>query len=495
MLRTHTCGQLRENDVDKKVVLCGWVHARRDHGKIIFIDLRDGYGLTQVVFLPKPHTSVYERAKELSSEDVIRIKGTVNFRPKGTENLKISTGLIEVLAENIEVLNHCEELPFTIENNIETAEDIRLHHRYLDLRRRVVYEKIFMRHQFNQAFRTFLNGKGFIEIETPYLSKSTPEGARDFLVPSRLNQNKFYALPQSPQLFKQILMVGGVDKYYQIVRCFRDEDLRKDRQPEFTQLDLEISFVEEDDIFSLTEEMLSYIFREVLGQTLRIPFPRISYKEAMDKYGTDKPFIEESACSIVSGGGERRDYKFLWVVDFPYFEYNEQEKRWQTCHHPFTSPKEEDIPLLEHSLRNNGYHNNSSTASLPKERDLSQIRARSYDLVLNGEEIASGSIRIHSPHLQKKIFKILGISVDEAEKKFGFLLRAFKYGAPPHGGIAFGLDRLYAIMSNSASIREVIAFPKTQKGICPLTDAPSYVEDKQLDELYIRLVENEKELD
>lgn len=460
MLRTHTCGQLNQEDLNREVVLCGWVGSRRDHGKIIFIDLRDRYGITQVVFLPKPSTSTYEKAKKMKNEDVVKIKGVVNLRPKGTENPKIPTGLVEVLAEDIDILNESNDLPFDINGTVEAGEDIRLRYRYLDLRRKGLLEKLILRHKFNEVFRNFLSARGFLEIETPYLSKSTPEGARDYLVPSRLQANKFYALPQSPQLLKQILMVGGIDKYYQIVRCFRDEDLRKDRQPEFSQLDIEMSFVEEEDILSLMEEMFSVAFGEILGQDIKKPFLRISHKEAKEKYNTDKPDI---------GVG---DYRFLWVRDFPLFEYSEEEKAWKACHHPFTAPFKEDIPLLE--------------------SDLSKVKAHAYDLILNGEEIASGSIRIHSSDLQKKIFQILNISEKEAQDKFGFLLRAFEFGAPPHGGIAFGLDRLYSIITHSESIREVIAFPKTQRGVCPLTDAPSGVEDKQLKELYIKLVEEEK---
>lgn len=460
MLRTHTCGQLNEKDVNKEAALCGWVASRRDHGKLIFIDIRDRYGITQIIFLPKPNIAVYEKAKKLRNEDVIRIKGVVNLRPKNTENPKIPTGLVEICAQELDIFSAASDLPFSIEDDIEIGEEIRLTHRYLDLRREEVLKKIVLRHKLNQEFRNFLNDKGFLEIETPFLTKSTPEGARDYLVPSRLNPRKFYALPQSPQLFKQILMVGGIDKYYQIVRCFRDEDLRKDRQPEFTQLDMELSFVEEGDIFSLTEDMIIYIFHKVLGIDIKSPFLRISHKEAIEKYGTDKPDIGEG------------DYRFLWVVDFPLFKYNDEEQRWQSCHHPFTSPRGEDISFLD--------------------KDLAKIRARSYDLVLNGEEIGSGSIRIHSSSLQKKIFQILGISGENAEKKFGFLLRAFQYGVPPHGGVAFGLDRLYTIISGSSSIREVIAFPKTQKGICPLSDAPSYVEGAQLKELNVRLTEEEE---
>jgi aspartyl-tRNA synthetase len=457
MLRTHTCAELTRDYLGKEVILCGWVASRRDHGKIIFIDLRDRYGITQIVFFPKPNPAVYEQAKKIGAEFVIKVKGVVNERPKGTENPKITTGLIEVFAKELEILNPAEELAFGIDDEIEVGEETRLFHRYLDLRRRRMLEKLMLRHKFNQLVRNYLDNQGFLEIETPFLTKSTPEGSRDYLVPSRLNPNKFYALPQSPQLFKQILMVAGMDRYYQLVRCFRDEDLRKDRQPEFTQLDIEMSFVKEEDIMSLAENIIAFGFREVLGKEIKTPFLRIPYDEAIKNYGSDKPDVGEG------------DFRFLWVVDFPLFEYNYDEKRWQACHHPFTSPKAEDLAFLD--------------------GDLSRVKARAYDLVLNGQEIAGGSIRIHSSQLQEKIFKILGISSEDAEKKFGFLLRAFKYGAPPHGGIAFGLDRLYALITGSESIRDVIAFPKTQKGICPLTDAPSPVEDSQLRELYIKLIE------
>lgn len=457
MLRTHTCGELNKKDLGQQVVLCGWVASRRDHGKLIFIDIRDRYGLTQVIFMPKPLKETYQKAKKLSNEDVIRVKGVVNLRPKKTENPKISTGFIEVEAQELEILSKAEELPFGIDTALEVGEEIRLTHRYLDLRREGPSKKLILRHRLNQEFRIFLNDRDFLEIETPFLTKSTPEGARDYLVPSRLNPGRFYALPQSPQLFKQILMVSGIDKYYQIVRCFRDEDLRKDRQPEFTQLDLELSFVEEEDIFSLVEEMLASVFSKILKTDIKTPFLRISYKEAMKKYGTDKPDI---------GKG---NFRFLWVVDFPLFEFDREENRWQMSHHPFTAPREEDLIFLD--------------------GDLSKVTARSYDLVLNGEEIGSGSIRIHKAPLQEKIFQILRISPQEANDKFGFLLRAFKYGVPPHGGIAFGLDRLYAIISGSQSIREVIAFPKTQKGVCPLTLAPSSVGSEQLEELNINIKE------
>lgn len=460
MLRTHTCGELSQDDLNKEVILCGWVASRRDHGKLIFIDIRDRYGITQVVFLPKPHKETYEKAKTLRSEDVVKIKGTVNSRPKGTENPKLKTGLIEIFGVELEIINQSLDLPFMIDDNIDPSEEVRLTYRYLDLRRKKILDKMLLRHNFNQALRDYLNKKNFLEIETPFLTKSTPEGARDFLVPSRLSPNKFYALPQSPQLFKQILMVSGMDRYYQFARCFRDEDLRKDRQPEFTQLDIEMSFIEEEDIISLMEDFVVTVFKNVLGVEIKKPFLRIPYTETMQKYNSDKPDVGEG------------EYRFLWVVDFPLFEYNDGEKRWQSCHHPFTSPKLEDVGLLD--------------------KDLSKVKARAYDLILNGEEIAGGSIRIHSSSMQQKIFSILGISEEDAKKKFGFLLDAFKYGAPPHGGIAFGLDRLYSIITKSESIRDVIAFPKTQKGTCLLSDAPSNVEEKQLKEVYIKMIEQEK---
>lgn len=461
MLRTHTCGQLNEKNIGKEVVLCGWVASRRDHGKLIFIDLRDRYGITQAIFLPKPNAATYKSAKKLKNEDVIKIKGRVNPRPKKTENPNLFTGLIEIEVQDLEILSPAQDLPFSVEDRLEVGEEIRLKHRYLDLRRTPVYQKLVLRHKLNQGFRNFLNSRNFLEIETPFLTKSTPEGARDYLVPSRLQPNKFYALPQSPQLFKQILMVSGMDKYYQVVRCFRDEDLRRDRQPEFTQLDIELSFIEEEDIYSLTEDMIADVFAECLGVELKTPFPRLTHQEAMKKHKTDKPDI---------GKGK---YRFLWVTDFPLFEYDDTEGKWQSCHHPFTSPSEESLADLDKG-------------------NLAKVKARSYDLVFNGAEIASGSIRIHSPKLQEKIFQILGISKEEAENKFGFLLRSFKYGVPPHGGIAFGLDRMYAIISGSESIRDVIAFPKTQKGSCLLSDAPSYIKEPQLKDLHLKLIKEEE---
>lgn len=465
MLRTYTCGQLDQKFLEKEVILCGWVNSRRDHGKIIFIDLRDRYGVTQIFFYPKPHLAAYDLAKTLRSEDVVRIKGIVKDRPKGTENSKIVTGYIEVHAQEVEVLNRADDLPFMIDDNIDVSEEIRLTYRYLDLRRKLMQDNFKFRHSFNQNIRAFLNKKDFLEIETPFLTKSTPEGARDFLVPSRLNPGQFYALPQSPQLFKQLLMVSGMDRYYQIARCFRDEDLRKDRQPEFTQLDLEMSFVEQEDIFALFEELISTTFKEVLGIEIKTPFPRMTHKQAFDQYQSDKPDI----------GGEDK-FRFLWVVDFPLFEYNDEEKKWQSCHHPFTAPHKDDIHLLDKFLTK-------------VDDSLAKVRSCSYDLVLNGQEIGSGSIRIHAPELQSKIFSILGISLEEAERKFGFLLKAFRYGAPPHAGFAIGLDRLYSIITGMTSIRDVIAFPKTQRGICPLTQAPSGADAKQLKELYLKTIE------
>jgi len=457
MLRTVKCGELRETDIGKEVTVCGWVDTRRDHGKLIFIDIRDRWGKLQVVFTPKPHTETYEIAKKLRNEDVIRLTADVNERPKGTINPKIPTGKVELFGKELEILSAAQDLPFPIEDDIEAGEETRFLHRYLDLRRPNVFNKFVLRHKCNQAFRSFLNDGEFLEIETPFLTKSTPEGARDFLVPSRLTQNAFYALPQSPQLFKQLLMVAGAEKYYQIVRCFRDEDLRKDRQPEFSQLDMEMSFVQEEDVFTLTENMFAFVFKKALDIDLPIPFPRLSYADAMEKHGRDNPDVGEG------------DWRFVWIVDFPLFEHNELEGRWQSQHHPFTSPHPEDIDKLD--------------------KDLATVRARSYDLVLNGQEIASGSVRIHSSQLQEKIFRLIGISEKEAQERFGFFLRAFQYGVPPHAGIAFGLDRLYAILTGSESIRDVIAFPKTQKGMCLLTGAPGDVSAAQLEELCLEKIE------
>ncbi|MFH0913005.1 MAG: aspartate--tRNA ligase [Candidatus Omnitrophota bacterium] len=454
MLRTHTCGQLNEKDIGKEVTLCGWVASRRDHGKLVFIDVRDRGGLTQVVFIPKDAPDTYKLAQDLRSEFVIKVSGKVNKRPEGTINPKLATGTIEILAKELEILNPSLTPPFEIAEDIDVTEEMRLKYRYLDLRRKKVFANFISRHHLYQAMRAFLDKEGFIECETPILTKSTPEGARDYLVPSRFNPGRFYALPQSPQLFKQILMVSGIERYYQIAKCFRDEDLRADRQPEFTQLDLEMSFITEEDIFSLMEGLMQLVIREVAKKEIAIPFLRLSFREAQEKYKSDKPDLRKEL---------GKDMAFAWVVDFPLFKYNAEEKRWESEHHPFTAPHPDDLEMLEKSP--------------------DKVRSRSYDLVLNGTEIGSGSIRIHNQQLQENIFKIIGINKIEAHKRFGFLLDAFQYGAPPHGGIALGLDRLLAILAGEPSIREMIAFPKTSAGYCPLTDAPSEVDEKQLKEL------------
>ncbi|MFH0827686.1 MAG: aspartate--tRNA ligase [Candidatus Omnitrophota bacterium] len=454
MFRTHTCGQLAANDAGKEVVLCGWVDSRRDHGKLIFIDLRDRYGLTQVTIIPRDLGEDYQRAKELRSEFVLKVSGKVNCRPAGMVNPKFPTGEIEVIATKLEILNSSLTPPFEIKDELEVTEEMRLKYRYLDLRRKKVFSNFIMRHKLYQVIRNFLNCRDFIECETPILTKSTPEGARDYLVPSRLNPGEFFALPQSPQLFKQILMVSGIEKYYQIAKCFRDEDLRADRQPEFTQLDLEMSFITEEDIYAVFEQMMFDIFKELKGVELKIPFPRMKYADALSEYGSDKPDMRKSWNS---------EFAFLWVIDFPLFKYNQEEKRWDSEHHPFTNIHPDDIGFLD---------------SAPD-----KARSRSYDLVLNGTEIGSGSIRIHDQKLQEKIFQLIGIDSAEAQKRFGFLLEAFQYGAPPHGGFAFGIDRLLTIIAGQDSIREMILFPKTQKAFCPLTSAPSEVSKKQLDEL------------
>jgi len=458
MLRTHTCGQLNAADTGKLVTLCGWVANRRDHGKLIFIDIRDRYGLTQVVFIPKESGQAHNLAQELRSEFVIKLSGLVNKRPAGTINPKLATGEIEILAKELEILNPSNTPPFEIQDDIEITEEIRLKYRYLDLRRNKVFKNLLLRSNLYKIIRSYLGNKDFIECETPILTKSTPEGARDYLVPSRLNIGQFFALPQSPQLFKQILMVAGIEKYYQIAKCFRDEDLRADRQPEFTQLDIEMSFINQEDIFTLAEGLMKIIFKELKNIELATPFTRISYQDAQEKYKSDKPDLRPET---------KTEFAFCWVVDFPLFKFNSEEKRWESEHHPFTAPKAEDLLNLENSP--------------------DKVKSCSYDLVLNGMELGSGSIRIHRQELQEKIFKIIGIDKEEAAKRFGFLLEAFEFGAPPHGGVAFGLDRLLAILAAEPSIREVITFPKTSAAFCPLTNAPSDVADKQLKELGITI--------
>jgi len=464
MLRTHTCGELTANDVDKEVILCGWVAVRRDHGKLIFIDLRDRNGLTQVVFLPKVAPEAHLKAQELRSEFVVRIKGKVNKRPDNTINPKLPTGQVELMAMELEILNASLTPPFEIMDDSDINEELRLKYRYLDLRRRKVYNNFLLRNNLYKVVRGFLDSQGFVECETPILTKSTPEGARDYLVPSRVNPGKFFALPQSPQLFKQILMVSGIEKYYQIAKCFRDEDLRADRQPEFTQLDLEMSFVEEEDIYKIFESMMQRIFKEIKGVEIKIPFQRMSYAQAQEKYKSDKPDLRAE---------QGADYAFVWITDFPMFKYNAEEKRWESEHHPFTACRQEDLEIME-------------TAP-------DKAVSRAYDLVLNGMEIGSGSIRIHQPEMQKRIFKIIGISDEEAAKRFGFLLEAFQYGAPPHGGFAFGVDRLLATLAGESSIREVITFPKNSAAACLLTSAPSEVDEKQLQELNITIKQRRKE--
>ncbi len=586
--RDYFCGELTENNIGDEVRLLGWADSVRDHGGVIFINLRDREGVVQVVVDPsKSPEEAYEKSKKVRTEYVIGVRGRVQRRPAGTENPKIPTGTIEVIADQILILNTCDVLPFQIEDTVKVSEEVRLKYRYLDIRRKPMFKNLLIRHEVYQATREYLAGHGFLEVETPMLTKSTPEGARDFLVPSRLEKGKFYALPQSPQLFKQILMVGGIERYFQIARCFRDEDLRADRQPEFTQIDFEMSFVDEEDIIAISEGLIHYIFKKVLGVELKIPFRRMTYKEAIERYGTDKPDVRYELHIVditdivrdvefkvfrdvvqkggiikgltVEGGAsfsrkevddltefakkfgakglawikvtpegfqspiakffsqeklnqikEKMEAKegdlmifvadipetthrvlgfvrrhladrlkiipegrwdFLWVVDFPLVEWDEEENRFVALHHPFTSPKEEDIPKLDDAINN-------------KEVALS-LKSRAYDLVLNGEEIGGGSIRIHSSVVQEKVFKLLGISEEEAKEKFGFLIDALKFGAPPHGGLAFGLDRLIALMVGAESIRDVIAFPKTQKGNCPLSGAPDYVTEEQLKELGI----------
>ena len=455
MLRTHNCAQLNAANAGGVVTLCGWVANRRDHGKLIFIDIRDRYGLTQVVFIPKECTAdSYEKAKQLRNEFVIRLTGLVNLRPAGTINSKLSSGEVEILAQDLEILNPSNTPPFEIQDDVEITEEIRLKYRYLDLRRSKVFNNLLLRSNLYKIIRLYLGQKDFIECETPILTKSTPEGARDYLVPSRANPGKFFALPQSPQLFKQILMVAGIEKYYQIAKCFRDEDLRADRQPEFTQLDIEMSFINEEDVYSLTEGLMKLIFKELKNIDIPIPFNRISYKEAMEKYGCDKPDLRKTL---------NLDFAFCWVVDFPLFKFNTEEKRWESEHHPFTSFANEDLQNLDNAP--------------------DKVKSRSYDLVLNGTELGSGSIRIHRQEIQEKIFNIIGLEKEEIQKRFGFLLEAFQFGAPPHGGVAFGLDRLLAILADQTSIREVITFPKNSNAFCPLTSAPSDVQDKQLKEL------------
>jgi len=583
MIRTHSCNDLGKGNVGDEVVLMGWVLRRRDHGGVIFIDLRDRWGLTQIVFNPETNPEAHAKAHQLRSEWVLAVRGRVEARPDDMANPKLATGEIEVMVNELRILNSSETPPFPLDEDIDISDNLRLQYRYLDLRRPEMAANMVMRHKAVQAVRTYLNDHGFLDIETPMLTRSTPEGARDYLVPSRVNAGKFYALPQSPQLFKQLLMIAGMDRYYQIVKCFRDEDLRADRQPEFTQIDMELSFVDEEQVIAVTEGMIAALFKETLGVDLTPPFARMTFDEAMSRYGTDRPdtrFAMEivdltaiaATCGfkvfreVADGGGtvrainakgcgsfSRKDlddltdfavqlgakglawvkvkaagewqspiakfftaderaaiarqldavegdlfffgadrpaavcqvlselrlelarrlgllrkdvFNLTWVTDFPLVEYDDKEKRFQALHHPFTAPREADVDRLE--------------------TDPASVYSRAYDLVLNGTEIGGGSIRIHQRQMQARVLKVLGIGEEEARDKFGFLLRALELGAPPHGGLAFGLDRLMMIITGSDSIRSVIAFPKTQKATCPLTEAPAPVSRKQLTELYLR---------
>lgn len=582
--RTHTCGELRETNLGETVALNGWVNTRRDLGGLIFIDIRDRYGITQIVFEPTFNNEAHRLAKELRSEYVISVEGIVRKRPSDTDNPELPTGHIDIMANKLIILNEAKTPPFPIQDEIDTHEEIRLKYRYLDLRRRTLQKNLLLRHKMYMLARKYFDANNFTEVETPVLMKSTPEGARDFLVPSRLHKGKFYALPQSPQQYKQLLMISGLDKYFQIVKCFRDEDLRADRQPEFTQIDVEMSFVNQEDVFETVEGLMKEMFKEIWNKELQLPLPRLSFNEAMEKYGSDKPDLrfdlgmvtlndvfvntnfkvfkdqienngiitgllapgcgeytrnqldvltdfvkklgaggliwmrvkedgldapvakflsdEEKLGIINKLGAKPGDLLFilsgsrlkalnimgalrlemarrlelikkesepqlLWVTDFPLFEWDEEAKRFYAMHHPFTSPRVEDIQYMD--------------------TDPGKVHARAYDLVLNGSEIAGGSIRIHNADLQAKMFKALGISDEEAEAKFGFLMKAFQYGAPPHGGIAFGFDRMAMIFAGENSIRDVIAFPKTASAVSLMDDCPSEVSEAQLTELYIRI--------
>jgi len=456
MLRSHKLSEVDKKLIGKKVELCGWIDSVRGHGKLIFIDLRDRYGKVQCVI--KKDNKNFETAKSLTSETSIKITGEVKARLKGTENKDLSSGEVEIVISDFEIFNLCPVLPFEV-NREDVNEDVRMNHRFLDLRSERMQKNMILRSKVFLSVLEFFEKEDFVHLETPILGKSTPEGSRDFLVPSRKEKGSFYALPQSPQLFKQLSQIAGFDKYIQIPRCFRDEDTRKDRQPEFTQIDVEMSFVEEKDIIDLVERMLKYIFKKVLNKDIKTPFKRISYDESMKKYGRDNPDLRKDPTN-------KGEFAFCWVVDFPTFEYSKEEKRYKATHHPFTSPIAGKKGKLDFNEKS---------------------KSRAYDVVLNGSEIGGGSIRIHDSEVQSKVFDILKISKSEAQNKFGFLLDALKFGAPPHGGIAFGLDRLVQLMVGEENIREVIAFPKNKEARDMMLNAPSNVDNEQLDEIGLSL--------